>query len=184
MPAPCPAAPKGHSGVRDQPRAPRHHRPSRAGPVPSELNGAFLQRAGRKACLTRRWEREKRGLELAPAPYKPLVLLGSVPRPCCRLGSPRTRGTGARVAAWVCWNCWKPIFGTPTTAPGFKRPSPSKREPRLAEENTHNKSKGKDTKKKDEDAGANPPPTRRWPRQEAKAAYGRGKKKSSSQASF
>lgn len=45
MPAPCPAAPKGHSGVRDQPRAPRHHRPSRAGPMPSELNGAFLQRA-------------------------------------------------------------------------------------------------------------------------------------------
>lgn len=129
-------------------------------------------------------EGKKGGLELAPAPYKPLVLLGSVPRPCCRLGSPRIHGTGARVAAWVCWNCWKPIFGTPTTAPGFKRPSPSKREQRLAEENTHNKSKGKGTKKKDEDAGANPPPTRRWPRQEAKAAMGEEKKKAAAKPPF
>lgn len=120
MPAPCRAAPKGHSGVQDQPRAPRHRRPSHAGPVPSELNGAFLQRAPgleEKPALPGDGRREKGGLEAGTSilqlvlaelraahrvPCEPLVLLGSVPRPCCRISSPGIHGTRARVAAWVC----------------------------------------------------------------------------------
>lgn len=112
MPARCPAAPKGHSGVQDQPRAPWHRHPSRAGSVPSELNGAFLQRAlglEEKPALPGDGRGEKRGLEMAPAPYKPLVLLGSVPRPCCRMDTwHQSEGGCLGLLELLETRCWHP----------------------------------------------------------------------------
>lgn len=187
MPAPCPAAPKGHSGVRDQPRAPRHHRPSCAGPVPSELNGAFLQRAlglEEKRALPGDGRGKKGAWSWPQHPTSPWSCWGACPGPAAGWVPP---GYVAPERGWLLG--FAGIAGNPFLAPpqqlqASRGPRPANESSKLAEENTHNKSKGKDTKKKDEDAGANPPPTRRWPRQEAKAAYGRGKKKSSSQASF
>lgn len=109
-------------------------------------------------------------------PTSPWSCWGACPGPAAGW----IRGTRARVAAWVCWNCWKPVVGTPTTAPGFKRPSPSKQEPQLAEENTHDKSKGKGTKKKDARCwGKSPPRTGTGGKSSVRET-----EKSSSQASF